>query len=135
VCVCAYAWMCVVNISVRWRRRPTLGMSNVVAWGYGEDGQLAIDDALRSNADMSASQSDTRDLILGDRAMYIASPAPIVSFPPRVVIVSVSAGSRHSLAVDRDGVLYSWGWGMVSARLAYGRRAVALRWHSRRNRQ
>lgn len=37
----------------------------------------------------------------------------LVRFPSLVQIVSVSAGSRHSLALSADGHVYSWGWGRV----------------------
>lgn len=31
--------------------------------------------------------------------------------PENRFIVSVASGWRHSLALDREGRVYSWGWG------------------------
>lgn len=39
----------------------------------------------------------------------------LVRFPSFVEITKVSAGSRHSLALSRDGFVYSWGWGHVGS--------------------
>ena len=53
-----------------------------------------------------------QDLIMGDRASYASVPVAL-SLPSTVHIVMVSAGSRHSLALDINGSVYSWGWGEV----------------------
>jgi E3 ubiquitin-protein ligase HERC4 len=37
----------------------------------------------------------------------------IIRFPTKTRIVSLSAGSRHSLALSDGGHVYSWGWGHV----------------------
>ncbi len=50
---------------------------------------------------------------MGDRASYASVPVAL-SLPSTVHIVLVSAGSRHSLALDVNGRVYSWGWGEVS---------------------
>jgi Regulator of chromosome condensation (RCC1) repeat len=83
----------------------------VLAWGYAEDGQTGVvetDYTKRS----SITTEGLRDLILGDRADYVSTPVPI-AFPTRTSIMQVSAGSRHSLAVDTAGVPYAWGWNKV----------------------
>lgn len=35
----------------------------------------------------------------------------LVDVGDEVHLVAVAAGSAHSAAVDRTGVLYTWGWG------------------------
>jgi alpha-tubulin suppressor-like RCC1 family protein len=87
--------------------------SIVLAWGYAEDGQTGVVETeytKRSNI----TTEGLRDLILGDRADYVSTPVPI-AFPTRTPIIQVSAGSRHSLAVDAAGVAYGWGWNKVRA--------------------
>jgi alpha-tubulin suppressor-like RCC1 family protein len=37
-------------------------------------------------------------------------PLP-VAFPERVLLRTISAGSRHTLALSKSGAVYSWGWG------------------------
>lgn len=89
--------------------------TQVLAWGYADDGELGVGaDSMDKYRAHSPTQG-LRDLILGDRAHFIATPTP-VKFPlPSVVIARVSAGSRHSLAVDTQGRTYSWGWNKVCA--------------------
>ena len=56
--------------------------------GLNEDGQCAPED---------------------ETNIWYPSPVP---FPRTTVsIVKVSAGSRHTLALTCDGMVYSWGWG------------------------
>jgi alpha-tubulin suppressor-like RCC1 family protein len=37
----------------------------------------------------------------------------LVQVPPRVKVIAVTAGSRHSLALTDDGNVFSWGWGLL----------------------
>eukprot|EP01039_Chlorochromonas_danica_P010584 gene10584-11729_t len=70
-------------------------MNNIVyAFGLNEDGQC-----------YSKSKKDHEN--------DLWQPV-LVHFPsPRIQIISVSAGSRHSLALSSEGHVYSWGWGHI----------------------
>lgn len=66
--------------------------TRVLAWGCGNDGQLG----------------------LGPRYVghSVHKPVPIPCFVTSgVTITKVSGGSRHVLALDSNGRVYSWGWG------------------------
>ena len=82
------------------------------AWGYGDDGQLGVPDSAMTV--YRAKDESVVDLILGDRASYVSVPVRITA---AVNVAVVSAGSRHSLAVDRSGRVFSWGWGMVRSKV------------------
>lgn len=87
----------------------------VLAWGYGDDGELGIGSSMLRSRTYSPSQG-LRDLVLGDRAEYVSTPEPVLFPSPSPRIIMISAGSRHTLAVSDTGVLYAWGWNKVSAR-------------------
>lgn len=78
------------------------------AWGFGDDGQLGAPESTLTV--YRAKDESVKDLIMGDRASYASVPVAL-SLPSTVHIVMVSAGSRHSLALDINGSVYSWGWG------------------------
>jgi alpha-tubulin suppressor-like RCC1 family protein len=40
-------------------------------------------------------------------------PISVLQFPDRIIVTTISAGSRHSLALSSTGMVYSWGWGLL----------------------
>lgn len=66
-------------------------MKFLYAFGLNEDGQCGVNSTKREK---------------------IFFPL-LVRFPMFVDIVSISAGSRHTIALSSDGAVYTWGWGHV----------------------
>lgn len=67
------------------------------AWGSNNDGELGIGDA-ESTAERPACSHVPLRVWLGGSGVAVAQ---------------VSCGSRHCVARDADGNVYSWGWGTV----------------------
>ncbi|TVU05773.1 hypothetical protein EJB05_48956 [Eragrostis curvula] len=65
---------------------PRPGATAVLAWGSGEDGQLGMGDSEEK-----------------DWAHAVAALEPYA-------VTAVVAGSRNSLAICKDGRLFTWGW-------------------------
>jgi alpha-tubulin suppressor-like RCC1 family protein len=68
----------------------TQKMKVLYTFGLNEDGQCGVPPSSDHNG--------------------VYFPAP-VRFPSRVSLCTVSAGSRHTLALSDSGEVYSWGWG------------------------
>jgi len=81
-----------------------------------------------SQASASGGQAGSMDMVVSEEDMpprkgpppdeYVSEPIHI-PFPNSAKVVSIACGARHNLAVDKDGVVYSWGFG-VSSQLGQG---------------
>lgn len=89
----------------------TSGRKLVFAWGAGEDGQLGLEEAPIGEDDWSISIPTVVTALQG------------LSFDGHLDPQTLLAGSRHSLALDSSGALYTWGWNQ-KATLGLGHQGV-----------
>lgn len=75
------------------------------AWGSNSDGQLGLDED-----DASPSEGRPRSQTLSGRDSFEALPVPLRALDD-IPVAQVSCGSRHSLVLTRQGILYTFGWG------------------------
>ena len=64
----------------------------VLSFGLNDDGQCGVGKSSPSSS---------------------SCPLSIVQFPKSIYITSISAGSRHALALSSEGLVFSWGWGLL----------------------
>lgn len=101
------------------------------AWAAKRDKELVGEMAAyekRMEAKRAASGGDAMAMVISEEDMpprrgpppdeYVSEPVHI-PFPNDAPIVSIACGARHNLAIDKQGVVYSWGFG-VSCQLGQG---------------
>ena len=91
---------------------------NVFTWGVNDQGALGRntnwEGGMRDvDDDKSDSDDDGSDSGLNPKES-VPTAIPSDSFPPGTVIVKVSAGDSHTLALTDDGFVYGWGTFRVS---------------------
>ena len=83
-------------------------MRVLFTFGLNEDGQCGYDESLENNKKFIESVEKFSDESI---KREIFSPRA-VRFPnTSIIVVKISAGSRHTLALTSNGEVYSWGWG------------------------
>ncbi|XP_062503538.1 probable E3 ubiquitin-protein ligase HERC4 [Corticium candelabrum] len=88
----------VIRISTGgWHSLALTDLGSVYSWGWNSSGQLGVS---------GDGKEDSNDSI----GKFGAFPE-MVDFPLECDIVQLACGSRHSAAVTRDGLLFTWGWG------------------------
>lgn len=108
----------------------------LLSCGANEDGQCGRhdfkneedEDGYGNFVDMAS--SPTRPLSplrrkSSQRLSELGKLPSVVLFGSPIIIVSVAAGSRHSLALSSDGHVYSWGWG-VQGQLGHGQNKTLM---------
>ncbi|KAL8866366.1 MAG: hypothetical protein Q9174_006347, partial [Haloplaca sp. 1 TL-2023] len=84
----------------------------VLTWGVNDQGALGRntdwDGGLRDVGD-SDSESDSDSDSDSGLNPHESTPTAITTFPEGTVIVKLSAGDSHSLALTDDGLVYGWG--------------------------
>ena len=75
-------------------------LSRVITFGCNDDGQLGRGDHVHKNTGE-------------DDSIQECNLPKAISFLDTCFIISVSCGSRHTLALSSKGDLYSWGWGKM----------------------
>lgn len=75
-------------------------MATCISFGCNDDGQLG-----RGEDNMKNPFSNEEEITLENLPKTINST--------NFTIKAVSCGSRHTIALTKDGKLYSWGWGKV----------------------
>lgn len=92
--------------------------NKVVTWGVNDQGALGRDTTwdggMRDIDDTESNASDSSSNGLNPKEST-PTPLPDNSFPEGTVIVKVSAGDSHTLALTDDGHVYGWGTYRVSA--------------------
>ncbi|KAL9615295.1 MAG: hypothetical protein Q9167_000266 [Letrouitia subvulpina] len=86
--------------------------NKVLTWGVNDQGALGRDTTwdggLRDIDDTESNASDSSNNGLNPKECT-PTPLPDKSFPEGTVIVKVSAGDSHTLALTDDGHVYGWG--------------------------
>jgi alpha-tubulin suppressor-like RCC1 family protein len=80
-----------------WHSLALTNVGSVYSWGWNSSGQLGV---------LGSSSEDSKETV----GMFGALPE-MVDFPLDCDIMQVACGSRHSAAVSKDGLLFTWGWG------------------------
>lgn len=92
--------------------------NKVLTWGVNDQGALGRDTTwdggLRDIDDAESDASDSSNNGLNPKEST-PTPLPDNSFPEGTVIIKVSAGDSHTLALTDDGLVYGWGTYRVSA--------------------
>ncbi|KAL8912767.1 MAG: hypothetical protein Q9171_002306 [Xanthocarpia ochracea] len=79
----------------------------VLTWGVNDQGALGRDTQWEGGLrDMDADSDDEDNTGLNPRE---STPGPITTFPEGTVIVKLSAGDSHTLALTDDGNVFGWG--------------------------
>ncbi len=79
----------------------------VLTWGVNDQGALGRDTQWEGGLrDMDADSDDEDNIGLNPRE---STPGAITTFPEGTVIVKLSAGDSHTLALTDDGNVFGWG--------------------------
>lgn len=85
---------------------------NVLTWGVNDQGALGRNTQWEGGMrDMDDDSDDDDNAGLNPRE---STPGPITTFPEGTVIVKLSAGDSHTLALTDDGRVFGWGTFRVS---------------------
>ena len=86
----------------------------VLTWGVNDQGALGRDTAWEGGLrEIGESDSESADSDAGLNP-HESTPGAVTSFPDGTVIVKLSAGDSHTLALTDDGLVYGWGTFRVS---------------------
>ena len=84
----------------------------VYSWGSNRFGQLGLGDSQRPLLALARTSTPTWIAFRDSNSPDGAGGVGMATAGLSDVIVKISAGQYHSLAVDAGGRLYSWGWGV-----------------------
>lgn len=87
----------------------------VLTWGVNDQGALGRDTKWEGGL-RDVGESDNESDAGSDSGLnpYESTPAAITTFPEGTVIVKLSAGDSHTLALTDEGLVYGWGTFRVS---------------------
>jgi alpha-tubulin suppressor-like RCC1 family protein len=100
----------------------------LIAWGsnnYGQCGVTDLDQSTlqtmhrRGNQDRYDGMKEKKSTSLWDD-IWLPREIPVVGAVDDIFFMSVSSGGIHSAAIDKNGVLYTWGGGGESNCLGHG---------------
>ncbi|KAL8944020.1 MAG: hypothetical protein Q9216_000729 [Gyalolechia sp. 2 TL-2023] len=82
----------------------------VLTWGVNDQGALGRDTKWEGGL-RDVGESDNESDAGSDSGLnpYESTPAAITTFPKGTVIVKLSAGDSHTLALTEEGLVYGWG--------------------------